>query len=78
MPNRDASAAIRRQLSISVVEIHDGGWESDVEVNGGWVGGGTAPTASGAIDVAMSVLYGDKSDWLNGQEGALHEYGLNK
>jgi hypothetical protein len=69
------NVAKQRGLMIQVREM-DGGWESVLVINGYFVGGGTAPTVSGALDVAMDILYGDKSDWLNGQEGALYEHGL--
>lgn len=34
----------------------DGSWECDVDVNEEWVGGGTAPTAEGAFDLAMEII----------------------
>jgi hypothetical protein len=67
----DHTAAERRALKITVREMEGGGWESDVEINRKFVGGGTAPTALGAIDMAMDILYGDNHDWLNGDEGAI-------
>ena len=64
--------AAKRSLVITVAGAGDS-WESDVEVNGRNVGGGTGPSASSALDVAMNVLYGDTNDWLNGDEGAIRD-----
>lgn len=49
----------------------DWAWEVEVVIDGDEVGSGTAPTASGVLDVAMDVLYGDTNDHLNADYGAL-------
>ena len=63
----------RRSVVICASEMEFGGWEVDVAVCGRGVGGGTAATAGGALDVAMDVLYGDTNDALNDGGGALRE-----
>lgn len=62
-------------IAIIVNEMDGGGWECEVDVRGESVGGGTGPTASSALDVAMDILYGDKNDWLNGWHGHMAQFG---
>lgn len=76
MPDRqEARSAAQerrdRRLVISLDQEAADHWIVDVAIDGEWVGDGTAPTASGALDVAMSVLYGDTNDHLSGDDGAI-------
>lgn len=70
---REARSGDASALVIHVDRMGDAGWECDVWIEGRSYGGGTAPTASGALDVAMDILYGDTNDHLNGDHGAIRE-----
>ena len=61
-------------IAIIVNEMEGGGWECEVDVRGANVGGGTGPTASSALSVAMDILYGDTNDWLNGHHGHMAQF----
>lgn len=52
-------------------------WIVDVEIDGEWAGAGTSSTPAGALDVAMSVLYGDTNDHLNNDFGAIRRLEAN-
>lgn len=44
---------------------YDKGWEVDIFRNDEWIGGGTAPTVSGAYDIAQEIIWDEEhpSKW---------------